>query len=164
MPDELEGVDPGFRPVDVASWKSKVRGRTVREFIRHKMTRQSAAEREAAMDGMRELLPVSTRDDVLAHVETVELMAHTQQFWQRDCADFFESIEDEVSPKMKQRGVIADDEDLFNAFEYICLALTRAVDTSRGIKGVAEIRTITRVGWWVIVAVVFLLVLYLLLR
>jgi len=162
MSESHEASGQLLQPVDVDRWKSQVRGKTLRQFIRYKMSRQTAADREVALHGMLQELPPESRGDVLAQVETFQLLAHTRDFWQRDCADFYESIEQEVRAKMTERRIAPDNEDVFNAFEFICLALSRAVDTSPGIRGAARIVHVIRLSWLVVAAVVAV-ILYLIL-
>jgi hypothetical protein len=153
MAESSESVGP-LLPVDVDRWKSRVRGKTLRQFIRYKMARQTAADREVALQGMLEELPAESRGDILARAQTLEMLAHTRDFWERDCADFYEAIERDITPKMVERGIAPDREDVFNAFEVSCLALSRSVDTNPAIRGAARIAHVVRLGWLVVAAIV----------
>jgi hypothetical protein len=161
MAENAESPGP-LQPVDVERWKSQVRGKTLRVFIRYKMARQTAADRELAMQGMLQELPPEAHGAVVDRARSLETMAHTGEFWERDCADFYESIERAVRPRLEDRGIGPDDEDVFNAFEFICLALSRAVDNDPAIRGAARIEHVVRLGWLVVAAVVAV-ILYLIL-
>ena len=98
------------------------------------MARQDAETRDRAIEGMLILLPASARGDLERHAEAVSLLAHTSKFWDTDCADFYEWVEDASRRLFEKRGIVADDDTLFNAFELVCVVLTRHVDTNPDVR------------------------------
>jgi len=146
-PGTLAGPSWGGRmkPVDLPAWKAGARGRPLRSLIGYKMARQDVETSDRAIEGMLVLLPASARGDLERQAEVVSLLAHTSKFWETDCADFYEWVENASRKVLAERGVVADDDTLFNAFELVCLVLTRHVYTDPEIRRAS--RLVHSVKW-----------------
>jgi hypothetical protein len=102
---------------------------------------------------MLSLLPGNARGDLERHADAVSLLAHTPKFWATDCADFYEWTEDASRRLFEKRGIVANDDTLFNAFEFVCLVLTRHVDTNPEVRRVSGLR---HRAMWIFLALVLL--------
>lgn len=129
------------QPPDVQAWKDGARGKSTSALIAYKLQRQSADERALGLSGIIEQFPQMARTDLEDQIKAMVLVAHTAVPWKMDCAEFYEWIEKVTRGNLAKRGVLSDDDTLFDAFEAVCLALTRAVETNPNVRrasGISE--------------------------
>lgn len=117
--------------VDLQQWREGVVGRSVRDFVRFKMSRQSRSERAEAMEGLfQHAVPSNVRGDLMAHAQAIGLLAHTKKFWALDCTSFFDMVTVMVRGSAAKRYVELTDDNVFDCFEFVTLGVTTMVDAN----------------------------------
>lgn len=131
-----------LRPINLREMEQGFRGRAYSTLVEHHVKRTSSEDILISINGTKSLLSADARpvvEQMVAH--TVDALSSNPQYFQSDCGGVFQATVESARRELREAGVPADDETVFNVFHLITLnfAFMASVSpSSRGVMGIQK--------------------------
>jgi hypothetical protein len=142
---EAERPRRQLAPVDLAAWRRGVQGRTIRDFVAHRLRRQTADEIALGINGLTATLPPPIRGAVTDHSYALILLAHARESWDLDCVAYFDAAAKVIRAKLRELDLPDDEQVVFTAFEVMALHVSLAAAVEPAVyraSGIAKRRVV----------------------